>query len=80
MEIVYPPRNGRDRLDETPHRDDDYMAEIRPLLEENTRPGADTSDAEYTNDVSSLLEENAQLRGLVVKLSNIILRNVADQR
>jgi hypothetical protein len=78
MEIVYPPRNGRDRLDETPHRDDDYMAEIRPLLEENT--GTDKSDAEYTNDVSSLLEENAQLRGLVVKLSNIILRNVADQR
>jgi hypothetical protein len=78
MEIVYPPRNGRDHLDETPHRDDDYMAEIRPLLEENTR--ADKSDAEYTNDVSSLLEENAQLRGLVVKLSNIILRNVADQR
>jgi hypothetical protein len=78
MEIVYPPRNGRDRLDETPHRDDDYMAEIRPLLEENT--GADKSDAECTNDVSSLLEENAQLRGLVVKLSNIILRNVADHR
>ena len=78
MEIVYPPRNARDRLDQTPHRDDDYMAEIRPLLEENTR--ADKSDAEYTNDVSSLLEENAQLRGLVVKLSNIILKNVADQR
>jgi hypothetical protein len=78
MEIVYPPRNGRDYLDETPHRDDDYMAEIRPLLEEDTR--ADKSDAEYTNDVSSLLEENAQLRGLVVKLSNIILKNVADPR
>ena len=78
MEIVYPPRNGRDHLDETPHRDDDYMAEIRPLLEEKTP--ADKSDAEYTNDVSSLLKENAHLRGLVVKLSTIILRNVADQR
>jgi len=78
MEIVYPPRNRRDHLDETPLRDDDYMAEIRPLLEENTQE--DKSDAEYTNDVTSLLEENAHLRGLVVKLSNIILRNVTDQR
>jgi hypothetical protein len=35
---------------------------------------------EYTDDVLSLLEENARLRGLVVKLSNLILRNVADRR
>lgn len=35
---------------------------------------------EQADDVLSLLEENARLRGLVVKLSNIILRNVADQR
>jgi|APFre7841882630_1041343.scaffolds.fasta_scaffold143578_1 hypothetical protein len=80
MEIVYPPRNERDRLDATPHRDDDYMAEILPLLEENARPGADKSDAKFANNVSSLLEENAQLRGLVVELSNIILKNVADHR
>jgi hypothetical protein len=35
---------------------------------------------ESTDDVLSLLEENARLRGLVVKLSNLILRNVADRR
>jgi hypothetical protein len=35
---------------------------------------------EYTDDVLSLLEENARLRGIVVKLSNLILRNVADRR
>jgi len=29
---------------------------------------------EHTDDVLSLLEENARLRGLVVKLSNLILR------
>jgi hypothetical protein len=57
MEIVYPPRNERDRLDQTPHRGDDYMDYILPLL-----------------------EENAQLRGLVVTLSNIILKSVADQK
>ena len=28
----------------------------------------------------SLLEENARLRGLVVKLTDIILRNVADRK
>ena len=37
-------------------------------------------DDEHADDVLSLLEENARLRGLVVKLSNLILRNVADQR
>jgi hypothetical protein len=33
---------------------------------------------ERTDDVVSLLEENARLRKLVVKLSEIILRNVVD--
>jgi hypothetical protein len=33
----------------------------------------------HADDVLSLLEENARLRGLVVKLSNLILRNVAEQ-
>jgi len=33
---------------------------------------------EHPDDVMSLLEENARLRKLVVKLSEIILRNVAD--
>ncbi len=37
-------------------------------------------DDEHADDVLSLLEENARLRGLVVKLSNLILRNVADQK
>jgi hypothetical protein len=80
MEIVYPPRNERDILDGTPHRGDDYMDDILPLLEENERLGADKSDAENTNDILSLLEENAQLRGLVVTLSNIMLKRVSDQK
>ena len=32
------------------------------------------------HDVLSLLEENARLRGLVIKLSNLVLKNVAEQR
>jgi hypothetical protein len=76
----YPPRSERDRLDQTPHRGDDYMDDILPLLEENAGLGADKSGAEYTNDILSLLEKNAQLRGLVAKLSNIILKSVADQK
>jgi hypothetical protein len=35
---------------------------------------------ESTDDIQSLLEENARLRGLVVKLSNLVLRTVADRR
>ena len=38
----------------------------------------DINDDEHTDDVVSLLEENARLRKLVVKLSEIILRNVVD--
>ncbi len=33
---------------------------------------------EHPDDVASLLEDNARLRELVVKLSEIILRNVVD--
>jgi len=41
----------------------------------------DFGDDEYTdNDVVSLLEENARLRKLVVRLSEIVLRNVADDK
>jgi hypothetical protein len=76
MEIVYPPRNARDRLDQTPHRGDDYMDDFLPLLEENEQLGADKSDAENANEILSLLAENAQLRGLVVTLSNILLKRL----
>ena len=35
---------------------------------------------EHSHDMHSLLEENARLRELVVKLSNLILRDGADRR
>jgi hypothetical protein len=79
VQIAYPPRNERVILDVTPHRGDDYMDDILPLLEENERLGADKSDVVDTNDISSLLRENAQLRELIARLSNILRQSVADQ-
>jgi hypothetical protein len=40
----------------------------------------DFTDDDYSEDVVSLLEENARLRKLVVRLSEIVLRNVAQDR
>jgi hypothetical protein len=44
--------------------------------------GADefTEDDYVDDDVVSLLEENARLRKLVIRLSEIVLRNVANER
>jgi hypothetical protein len=67
MGIGYPPNNKPNRLDKSPLQDDE-----------------DTSDShrgdDIPDDVLSLLEENARLRGLVVKLSSLVLRNVVDQK
>ena len=37
-------------------------------------------DGEHTEDDSLLIEENARLRGLVVQLSHLILKNVVHTR
>ena len=37
-------------------------------------------DDERSDDISSLLEENARLRGLLVKLSDLVLKNVVDAK
>jgi hypothetical protein len=37
-----------------------------------------TDDDSPDDDIVSLLEENARLRKLVVRLSELVLRNVAD--
>ena len=41
--------------------------------------GEECEDDECSDGVLLLLEENARLRGLVVKLTEIILKNVADR-
>ena len=52
-----------------PNGTHDRRDESRPRADENSE-----------DDIVSLLEENARLRGLVVKLSDLVLRNVVDQR
>jgi hypothetical protein len=42
------------------------------------RPDDFTDDDHSGDDIVSLLEENARLRKLVVRLSEIVLRNVAN--
>jgi hypothetical protein len=37
-------------------------------------------DAGMDTDTVSLLEENARLRALVVRLSDLVLRNVVDEK
>jgi hypothetical protein len=48
-------------------------------LDEPPLGGEEYDEDECSDGVLSLLEENARLRGLVVKLTEIILRNVAER-
>ena len=61
-----------------PDRKQKFLHEL-PL--DNDLPLDDEHDAEdeTSDSVMSLLEENARLRGLVVKLTDLILKNVADR-
>jgi hypothetical protein len=49
-------------------------------LDESSLRGEEDTDDEHSDSVLSLLEENARLRGLVVKLTDLILKSVADRR
>jgi hypothetical protein len=83
MGTAYPTHNKHDRRDESLTQGDEYGDQTLSLPAEENRLRGDEPKLrgdEYADDVLSLLEENARLRGLVVKLSNLILRNVADQR
>jgi hypothetical protein len=48
-------------------------------LDEPPLRGEEYEDDERSDGILSLLEENARLRGLVVKLTEIILKNVAHR-
>jgi hypothetical protein len=52
-----------------PNGTHDRRDESRPRADENSE-----------DDIVSLLEENARLRGLVVKLSDLVLRSVVERR
>jgi hypothetical protein len=56
-----------------------YLSPSKQARRDGSPLGCDeTSGDEHADDVVSVLEENARLRSLVVKLSEIILRNVVD--
>jgi hypothetical protein len=56
-----------------------YLPASKQARRDGSPLGCDeTSDDEHADDVVSVLEENARLRSLVVKLSEMILRNVVD--
>jgi hypothetical protein len=67
MGRVYPPDRKLECLDRQEGRG------------ESPRRGEEYEDDECSDGVLSLLEENARLRGLVVKLTEMILRSVADR-
>lgn len=62
MSIGHPPRDRQDQRDE-------FLAALSPLLEE---VGIFESQQAEANDLLRLLEENARLRKLAVKLSNLL--------
>jgi hypothetical protein len=68
MEPAYPPDSKRKSHDE------------KECFDESALRGEEHPNDEHSDSVLSLLEENARLRGLVVKLTDLILRNVADRR
>jgi hypothetical protein len=78
MQILHPPRRQPAGIGKSHH--DDEFDDFQSLLEEDADHGAEQARARNADDVISLLEENARLRGLVVKLSDIIIKNIADQK
>ena len=67
MGPAYPPDSKKEFLED------------QGCLDESLLRDDEFADGEHSDDIVSLLEENARLRGIVVKLTGIILRNVADQ-
>ena len=82
MGIGYPPHNRQDCLDAPRVVDDEFSEDVlsSALQEDAGFDGDGSSSRDDDISVLSLLEENARLRGLVIKLSNLVLKNVAEQR
>jgi hypothetical protein len=68
MGTAYPPERKRE------------FPEDQERLDESLLRDEDDGDHDPSDDVLTLLEENARLRGLVIKLSDIILKNVAERK
>jgi hypothetical protein len=55
------------------------LLEEQGCLDESLLHDDGFTDDEHSDDIVLLLEENARLRGIVVKLTDIILKSVADR-
>jgi hypothetical protein len=71
---VVPLRENNDmrQANEAAHQDDGLLAALSPLLDEVDGLRGDETPHQETDNVSVLLEENARLRKLAVKLSNLL--------
>ena len=71
---VVPLRENNDirQANEAPHQDGELLAALSPLLDEVDGLRGDEAPRQETDNVSVLLEENARLRKLAVKLSNLL--------
>jgi hypothetical protein len=65
-------RSAAAQAPEAPLRGDALLAALSPLLDEADRLRADEARQKDTNNVRQLLEENARLRNLAVRLSNLL--------
>ena len=75
----HPPRDEQARLPEPSLWIAEPADDSRSQFE-NALRGDEPSlwDGDHTEDVNSLIDENARLRGLVVQLSTLILKNVTQ--
>jgi hypothetical protein len=76
------PRKKTGRFGEPSLWGNEHSDEMHTPLDENTVRGDESSfeDDEPSDDLRALLEENARLRGLLVKLSDLVLKNVVRSR
>ena len=59
----------------------EYLEErLQECLNESPAHDGDRPDDEAADGMISLLEENARLRGLVLRLTDMILKNVVDHK
>jgi len=81
METDHPPRDKQAYLAKpslwVAEPTDDSLSLLENALREDE---PSLRDDEHTDDVHSLREENARLRGLVVQLSHLICKNVVHAR
>jgi hypothetical protein len=64
--------NEMRQANETAHQDGELLAALSPLLDEVDGLRSDEAPHRETENVTVLLEENARLRKLAVKLSNLL--------